>query len=599
MLFLVAGSAFNAGLCLDPPHNESADPPIDCYSCHSWFPGWVSSPRGVVQETVCRSCHNPTGQASGKSEVAMHIVNSGVTVIDCDSCHNPHVVSSTTDPHSGITANNLDLIRYDTTRYWPAAVIPAIFQTEPSNFSFLTAPYTGICQTCHVNTNHHTNTGVDPHHYSNTGCVGCHPHIDGFLPTGGGSCLDCHSVRQDDGDGVPPNGRRAVTGEFPLGDAHAHYGAALDESDCTVCHSMTTHMDGFVDLIDPDSGAVYRFVNQLDLTSDPDLSNFCQNCHDSDGATRLANPMNPFGDDSSPPDVKTRFMGTLRWDEWSTNLCMGATGTLRQVNSHHDISDSDQAWSGAKIECTSCHGAHNSGATLPVADPFDTTVSWTNTINNFCLACHNGGRGPDSPGFPAGVTGPTIPLRGLESCDYYLEPWWVNYKWSVCAHGPSSKNSWIEYSGAPSAELSCLDCHDEHGSYSTGNPAGNPFIIRDYVDGTMYIDDGPDENGYNGPPWTQFGSAGEVVISIDGTHVGLGDAQGLCTVCHPTWIEALHWHASCDGCISCHSHGNEWGEWDWGPDPDDSSPCVPLKKALTAPDSELPSKVKPKPESAR
>jgi len=177
---------------LEPPHNQTADPPIFCDACHSWWPGWVVVPRGEAQEAVCLSCHNPLGQAPNLTDVANHVVNGGETVVDCGSCHNAHYWSESVDTHpGGGTALNLRLVRSDTDRYQPQAVTPAVFQQRPDHFSFTTAPFNGICQTCHTETLHHTNDGVDPDHFAGHDCTGCHPHEDGFLPAGG-DCTACH-----------------------------------------------------------------------------------------------------------------------------------------------------------------------------------------------------------------------------------------------------------------------------------------------------------------------------------------------------------------------------------------------------------------------
>ena len=111
-------------------------------------------------------------------------------------------------------------------------------------------------------------------------------------------------------------------------------------------------MNGYVELLDPDSGSLYTFLQPDSITSDPDLSDFCANCHDADGAARLATPFDPFGNGNTAPDVASRFLGTLQWNEWYGDFCFGEEGTLRAVNSHHDISDSDQAFSGAKSTTT-------------------------------------------------------------------------------------------------------------------------------------------------------------------------------------------------------------------------------------------------------
>lgn len=394
-------------------------------------------------------------------------------------------------------------------------------------------------------------------------------------------CIMCHSHPMDNSDGIPVSGRRAVVGEFPQGSAHAHYGAELDDGDCLVCHSMDTHQDGYVDLIDPDNGNLYRFVQPEDLVTDPDVSNFCMGCHDDDGATRLGTPYDPFGNGNPAGNIASRFMGTLQWNEWYGDFCFGEEGTLRAVNSHHDISDGDQAFSGAKLECLNCHGAHNVSAAQPLADPFDTTANWTGDENGFCLSCHNGGVGPVDPGFPAGVIGPAIALRGLDTCDYIDTPWYVDYTWTNAAHGKDSKRGWADYSGAPGYELQCLDCHDSHGSYTAENPLGNPYMIRDFVDGTGYIDDGVRPLAqWNGPPWETYGVARSVKVTINGTQVDWGSELSLCSVCHVNWIASYDWHSYCDGCQSCHGHGQAWGNYDWGAGNDDDQPC-PIPAAAT------------------
>ncbi len=561
---------------------------IKCATCHNQHNNTAGSPYLRVSNrdgTLCKQCHvdyiGHTPQGSWQPT--------------CSECHDTH------NPKSG----NLALVGTSVYNRTLGADKPVVFSARTGANSLDDgdpAANDGLCQVCHTATSYHRQDGSGTPHNNGQNCIDCHPHSAGFIPTGG-DCISCHSVAQNNGDGIPPGGRRAVVGEFPVGDAHAHYGVELGTGACVVCHDQGTHMDGYVDLIDPDGGGVYRFQKPGDLTGDPDLSDFCAACHDSDGSARLATPFDPFGGGTVPLDVAGRFQGTLQWEEKYGDFCFGNEGTLRAVNSHHDISDADQAFSGAKIECLNCHGAHAASRTRPLTDPFANTTPWTGSGDGFCLSCHNGGTGPLDPSFPPGVAGPTIDatdprwaslgfnwnnilggaclggacssLRGVDSCDYVEGPWYVDYSWTHSAHGTDSKRGWPGYSGAPGAVTACVVCHDPHGSYSPTNSAGNPYMIRDFVDGTTFVDDGirtAGGSGFNGPPWNTFGQARAVTVPVSGLNVGWGSANGLCTVCHADWLAAYDWHAYCTSCQTCHGHGMAWGEYDWV-SPRDDTPC--------------------------
>ncbi len=586
--------AINAAVgSVGPPAGSTLDVHLDggnikCATCHNQHNNDAGSPLLRDNNTngaMCKQCH------------ADHIGHtpSGPWQPTCEDCH---------DMHAPVSAN-LALINtsiYNRTLNVDKLIL---FTATTGAGSFADgdpSAYDGICEACHTATNYHRHDGSGAAHNEGKDCTSCHPHETGFMPAGG-DCTACHAGPQDNGDGVPVGGRRAVVSEFPLNDAHAHYGAILDENACQVCHSVDTHMDGFVELIDPDDGSIYRFVSASDLVGDPDVSNFCDGCHDADGATRLAQPFDPFGNGNAAPDVATKFTGTLQWNEEYGDFCFGNEGTLRGVNSHHDISDADQAFSGAKLECLNCHSAHAVSKSQPTADPFNPTQPWTGTDNEFCMSCHGGGTGPLDPQFPPGVYGPVIDvndpgwvalgldwttilggacmtsdcssLRGIDSCDYVDGPWFVDYSWTHSAHGPDSKRLWGGYSGAPGADMSCMACHDPHGSYTPTNTAGNPYMIRDMVDGTSFIDDGTRTGGFNGPPWNTTGSTRDVTVGVNGLDVDWGGSTSLCSACHANWLDAYSWHGTCSGCQTCHGHGMAFGETDFVGTNDTPCPVPP------------------------
>ncbi|NOX85824.1 MAG: hypothetical protein GXO86_07665 [Chlorobi bacterium] len=521
---------------------------VECSSCHGIHYTTSGGANGGTGDgyllrttndnNLCTTCHTYTG-------------HQGASCKQCHQTHNPNLTNIYMTKDEVQTTNS--------------GLKPVLFITEtgPNSFADGDNTYDGICEVCHTTTKYHRNNSSGNHvHNLNINCVACHSHADEFVAQGG--CISCHSYNQDNLDGVPVGGRRAIVAEFPASNAHAHYGGNLDNSDCVVCHSMSGHKNGYVKLIDPDDGSILTFLKPDSLHTDPDVSNFCMGCHDADGAQFLTNPFDPFGNGNTPPDVATRFLGTLQWNEWYGDVCFGNEGTMRGVNSHHDISDADQAFSGAKLECLNCHGSHTSSASTPLIDPFNATTVWSGTGNGFCLSCHNGGTGPDNPGFPANVKGPTIALRGLESCNYTSTPWYVDYTWTNAAHGVDTKRDWPGYSGAPDYEVLCNDCHDPHGSYTTSNTVGNPYMIRDYVDGTAYVDDGVRPGPqWTGPPWDTYGTSRAVKITISGTIVDWGGSEGLCNVCHADWLDAYSWHSYCNGCQTCHGHGAAWQNNDW------------------------------------
>ena len=166
-------------------------------------------------------------------------------------------------------------------------------------------------------------------------------------------------------------------------------------------------------------------------------------------------------------------------------------------------------------------------------------------------------------------------VGGVDSCNYDFAPWWIDAAWKDTPHGGDSKRDWAGYSGAPTVpEMDCVACHDSHGSYdATTNPGGNPNMLRDYVEGSQFLDDSARTLG-NPQPWNQ-GTDGPVVITSP-TPENIGPQLGaqLCVKCHANWVQAFSWHEfDCTGCLTCHSHGGAWGTNDWGPAPADQKWC--------------------------
>ena len=300
------------------PHGGYTATTDACAACHRTHT--ASGSRLILSSALgsafCMVCHDGTG-ASAVPVVSTHanIDFSGVAEapfsLECSQCHDPH----------GHSSNLYSIRKYVRT---PVLSGPVVFTatTGPNSYDDgVSSSASRICVTCHVNsystgypmTNH---TGGANHmggfDYTGQDCIICHPHsaddnrdtLDGFMPIGG--CTNCHASPQDNGDGNPVNGRRAIVNEF--GNTSHHVQGPLEDSDCIVCHAEgATHTDGYLQLQNVDTLAVYLETTPGDFRSETItpansqiLAPFCLSCHDSDGAN---GDTTPFSDGRTVPPI--------------------------------------------------------------------------------------------------------------------------------------------------------------------------------------------------------------------------------------------------------------------------------------------------------
>ena len=478
VLLLGATSAI-AGI--EPPHDSSNG--IDCLDCHALHEGTlgISKARNTDQELLCKSCHNPTGQASTMSDIGLHSVNGGATIVDCGSCHSVHFPATVTDSHpGGQTAQNLYLIRGDTAKYVPGAVEPAVFQVAPDHFQFAAgnAPYNGICQTCHQNTAYYRNDGTgNQTHNAGTDCSSCHAHKGGFP----GNCKTCHSMAQDNGDGIPATGRRGLSSEFVNGPVHAHsMGGAIEASDCGTCHDVSTHANGNVELKDPDGGALFSFVSPADYYASGEplkLAQFCGNCHDANGAT-AAGGLDPFGSGIAPPVVSEYFASghadtaAEAFNHW-TGTVQASCAKCHSENGFLDFLGADGSAAGTIDNANvtgsviSCMACHNSATPTLTSVTFPSGVEVTGLgMEAVCMQCHQGrSSSPTVDTYIAGkaIVGDDTPdaALGFQNAHYFAA--------GATFYGGITKGAY-QYAGQTydvrnrhvDSMDTCQECHNQH-----------------------------------------------------------------------------------------------------------------------------------------
>jgi hypothetical protein len=346
---------------LDGPPMHNYDNAAECSNCHINHGNAGFVPKDANAEAVCTECHQDTGPAEGKVDFALHLTPKyGNVNPDCGDCHEVHkpVAPETTESTrpaelGGATAFNQSFIRANVSNYVATATTDdAIYHVAGDDLAIEGGDATtsrGICQACHTQTDYHkNNSALEPSQCHQGGindtcddppaqidCLGCHTHKGNFAPSGG-SCTGCH-VNAQDADTQVPGSRRAILGEFSL--LSHHVTGTVNEADCEVCHAhnyddgttIHTHKDGFITLWNVDDHnatpiQLSKYANPFTDTAEAaKLTQFCLNCHDTDGAAAEAAPSAPFTGSGAPPKIKDN---PDHWTPSSHNT--GGDGTTKR-----------------------------------------------------------------------------------------------------------------------------------------------------------------------------------------------------------------------------------------------------------------------------
>jgi predicted CXXCH cytochrome family protein len=496
----------------------------------------------------------------------------------CTTCHNPHGGTS-----------NLRILREEIAT--PNSGLKSVVLSSYYGSGSLAdgdANYNGICEICHTATAYHRNDVSGDHtHYPGARCAGCHNHWSQFAPVTA-NCLTCHNVTQPNGTG---DYRRQVVGSGGDFERNSHHvndglgGESITAPDCLVCHQNSRHRllsDPQVRLYNRDDSRTITYTGTAS-TMEP----FCLSCHDGDTDV-------PFSDGNSAPDMESAWLAsshhlagmTCSGDGLSTGchdnghgsdkaslkapftgatpdeeaFCYGchdsdgpgidieakfagtSTGTPGSgsvLNMHHDISDADQTYSGAVLECSNCHDPHSATPAQPHLNDVDTgdgrvpapgnTFTGSKLSTEFCLECHDNS-------YPATVTPPTTALTDI----YYL---WSETR-SGDQHGPvdaSSNPNLRAGSGYVRGEiLDCDACHEMGHGNST-----NLYQLKT----TIYSKDGTT------PLISDLGTYDVYVTTDDVGSTDLSiNGQNWCSTCHPNPMGGN----KNKGCIDCHFHGDRY-----------------------------------------
>ncbi len=519
-----------------PGHNLTHG--IQCDECHfpatvTRFGGGFLLPRGSQQDTVCKSCHQPTGVAAGASDVAMHMVRQGTKTIDCGSCHEVHnnFDFSTDDTHTGgVVADNVKWVRPNTKKYVTNAVEPVIFQQDPGHFAFDTAdpPYTGICQTCHMGTRDHTNhgSGSDNSHQMGTDCRNCHQHGSGYALSKG--CTICHDQAQG-------NRRQIVGTGGDFDQTSVHVSGTITDDDCLGCHNTSEHGTGNILLNNPDTGGAWTGTR----------TDFCLTCHDGTPPTGVSFPASHgtgYDKSASVSSTHGQNLGPAN----SCGHCHNAHGSpnVSLLSDTYVISDFNNYSSADYDLCWRCHDENNIVSRMSNNAFRNRHEKHVIREDTSCFECHDV-HAPADPG-EAGLIDMQTPINegydiSYRGNDDASTSFWISGSLGYCSikcHGKDHTPK--DYDRSPDQITDCGSCHGATSFNHDPQPSSC---------GTCHSADRPVA------PHTQTGDCGECHFDPGVTWLGATydhiPTPASCTDCHSADRPALP-HPDTGDCGECH-----------------------------------------------
>jgi hypothetical protein len=461
--------------------------------------------------------------------------------------------------------------------------------TGENSFADGNEVYDGICEICHTKTTHFRNNGSgnDQLHanvgaVAGTACTYCHSHENGFAHGGGGAgCIECHG--HDAGTLYDPDMMaNSVTpgveasqgkGSFQSHSTHTETDADdlkgpgiycadchdinnfpsfksgtdvngdgrynLAETDvCNSCHSQGGTYDG---IDDPVIGAktIWRtgaYVATNDSTLSADKEKWCATCHDEMASViSSVTAPNVIGDEDGSYTYGTG------WGYYKTGHGLGAG---EQFPSKGGV----ETLSGRPVKCDSCHDyatAHIDGAARtyddgdffgldpavyrqgyrlklidgqePYSMPRPSNIGTSADQFRVCfqIGCHDSGPFTDDANMNTNLV-----TDGINRHTYHLL---FNNQEMAAA----------DWSGAYNSRMTCVVCHNVHGSTRLAMVRDGKLIDREPGQQIWYKNDAVtyiDVNTSNPPEPDDL-----PLSASDGTAWIGASASNLCANCHSGW----------------------------------------------------------------
>jgi hypothetical protein len=351
-----------------------------------------------------------------------------------------------------------------------------------------------ICEACHSTTEYHRyDTGDQSSfsHFNKSDCIRCHPHKNGFGHGQGTGCGDCHG-KDDDNGGVGSTLSHSThtesdaddargpqlscdtchqTSDFPYfksgTDDNGDGVIDLSETDvCDTCHSPEGSYDGVNDLVvgaktNWDAG-VYSGVALR-----PGKEKWCSTCHDeSPSQITGINAPNVIGDEDGS------YIYGIGWGYYKTGHGLTAEETYPSKGGIESLS-------GRAVECDSCHDyatAHVDGEARTYDDGDSTTTDSSVYRQGYRLKLIDG-QEPYRMPRPSNIGNSSDQFRvcfqiGCHDSSPFTDS--ANMNTNMMTDGTNrhayhlnSNNQTLvaaDWSGANNSRITCIVCHNVHGS---------------------------------------------------------------------------------------------------------------------------------------